>query len=290
MLPKPRSITGIGVVQFFLALTFVVWLLFFPDTGLNFAWPVRSRLTAMFIGASFILRTFLGYHLWRGKYWYRVRWVVWGNFAFLGTIFIATFWHIDEMNWRTNIVMAHVWVLAYIVEPVVLPFVEPHGPESHAPIPPELAEGPLLPGLKNNFIGVAIVGATLGGLMLLNPAFLDTRWPWALDAFDARIMAAWPIGWAVWAGTLYYAKDWVEAKMGVQGLLLFLSSHLGVWAITLSQYDPARHNRLTFGILVGALLILLAYSYWQQERARAARAPKAAVGFLNADRASERAD
>jgi hypothetical protein len=287
---KPRSISGIGAVQFFLALFFVIWLLVFPDTSRNFAWPVQSRLTALFLGASFILRTFLGYRLWRETYWYRLRWIVWGNYVFLGTIFIATFGHMGEMNWKANLLMAHVWVLAYIVEPAILPFAEPRGPDSHAPVPPELAEGPLLPGLKTMLVGLVVVGLTIGGLLFLNPAFLDTRWPWPLDPFDARIMAAWPLGWAAWAGTLYFLRDWAEAKMGVQGLILFLTSHLGVWALTMSQYDPARHNRITFGIMVGVPILLLVYGYWNQERARASRTLKAGTGFLTVEKAGERAE
>ena len=126
MLRKPSSINGVGIVQFFLAAAFVVWLIIWPDTGVNFAWPIHPRLTAMFIGTGFILRVFLGYHLWREKFWYRLRWIKWGNFVFLGVLFIATFWHLNEMNWKPNIGVAHIWVVAYIVEPLILTLIEPH--------------------------------------------------------------------------------------------------------------------------------------------------------------------
>jgi len=268
MLLKPRSIINVGIVQFGLAAAFVIWLLFFPDTGGNFAWPVVPRLTAMFIGTSFILRAFLGYHLWREKYWYRLRWIVWGNFAFLTVIFLATFWHIGEMNWGSNIWVAHIWVIAYIVEPLILPFVEPHGEAAEAPLPPDLQEGPVSPGLRGIFVAVVIVGTTIAGLLFINPEFMDSRWPWPLDPFDARIMAAWPAACALWAATMYFQKDWAEIKMGVQSLVVYSGSLFVVWAITFGQYDPARHNRWAYGLLTGAFSLVLVYFYRRHEQAR----------------------
>jgi len=49
----------------------------------------------MFIGAVFILRALLEYHLWREKLWYRWQWVKSGDFAFLRVLLIATFWHVN---------------------------------------------------------------------------------------------------------------------------------------------------------------------------------------------------
>ena len=59
--PKPSVITRVGLTQFLLALTFVIWLVFFPELGENFAWPIVPIESARFIGASFAL---LGYYYW----------------------------------------------------------------------------------------------------------------------------------------------------------------------------------------------------------------------------------
>lgn len=268
MLRKPSSITRVGVVQFFLALSFVIWLLFFPNTGSKFAWPVVPRLTAMFLGTSFILRVFMGFLLYREREWYRLRWIKWGNFTFLGVILLATFWHVDKMNWTANIVVAHIWVVAYIVEPLILVLIEPHGRESTEPVPVNLSAGPVQPGLKSTLAAIFIVGITLGGLLVINPAFMDTRWPWALDAFDARVMAAWMTGSGVWAATMYFAKDWVEIKTGIQSLMLYAVSLFVLWVITFSSYDPARNNRFTMGVAAGLAALALGYYYLKQERYR----------------------
>ncbi len=120
MLAKPRSITLIGIVQILLAASFVIWLVLFPAKGELFAWPIKPTFTAIFIGVGFLARTFIGYFLWREKSWPRLRWQVLANYAFLVVIFLATYWHIDEMNWSSSLLVAHIWVLAYTIEPIML--------------------------------------------------------------------------------------------------------------------------------------------------------------------------
>lgn len=272
MLAKPSSISRIGLVQVLLAGSFVVWLLFFPSTSGNFAWPIIGRQTAMFIGAAFIVRAYMGVHLWRQKHWYRLRWQMWGNYGFLAVIMLATFWHIESMNWASNIVVAHIWVIAYVFEPLMLVLVEPRGERANEPVPPELREGPIFAGLKWVCAAGFIIGIAIAGLLLINPAFMDTRWPWPLDTFDARIMAAFPALVALWAAHVYFARDWVEAKAGVLGLVLFAAGQFVVWLINLPTYDLSRNNVWTFGIIFGLFAIVLAFYYWRQERA-AARTP-----------------
>jgi hypothetical protein len=265
---KPTAITRIGVVQTILASTFVVWLLFFPSTATNFAWPIVPEVSAMFIGAGFIARAFLGVHLWRQQYWYRLRWQVWGNYAFLAVILVATFWHVGEMNWSSNIWVAHIWVLAYTIEPLVLPLYEPRGEEVKAPIPDELKQGPIFVGLKRVLLVGFVVGVTLGLLLFINPEFMDTRWPWPLDPFDARIMAAFPILVGLWALYGYQATDWADIKPGILGSLMFTTAVFGVWAYNLPNFDPNRENVIQFGVITAVFALLLGYYFFRQERAK----------------------
>ncbi len=268
MLAKPRSITNIGLVQVLLAATFVVWLLFVPDRGDNFAWPVTPRLTAMFIGASFVARTYLGYFLWREKEWWRLRWQVWGNLGFLTVIFLATYWHIDEMNWTSNIILAHIWVLAYTIEPLMLVVLEPRGPEAKAGPPPERREGPLQPGLKFVLLVAFISGITFTALLFINPQFASTRWPWPLDPFNARVMAAFAALGGLWALQAYLMDDWAEAKLGVLGITIYMAVLFVVWVITVGQYPADQPNGTTYGVVTGLFTLVLLYFYWRQERAR----------------------
>lgn len=264
MLPKPSSLTGIGLVQVLLASTFVVWLAFFPSRGVDFAWPVTPELSAVFIGTAFVARAYLGFHLWREKYWWRLRWQVWGNLGFLTVVFLTTFWHVHEINWATNIIIAHVWVVAYAVEPLLLIVLEPRGEAASAPLPQDLREGPILPGLNRMLLVLYIFLTTLAGVFLLNPEFAATRWPWELTAFDARIMSAFFVLGALWALRVRYLDDWAEAKLAVRGLIILGLSLLIAYALTVSHYGPT--NREVYGVIIAVSTLIALYYYWRQEQ------------------------
>ncbi len=271
MIEKPKAITTVGIVQIILAATFVVWLVFFPSTGWNFAWPVTPAFSAMFIGAGFIARTYIGYFLWREKQWAKLRWQVNANYAFLFVIFLATYWHVDEMNWKSNIIVAHIWVLAYTVEPIMLYLLEPRSKESKAPLPTELLEGPVLPGLKRVAGSGLVVTVALAGLLFINPQFMNTRWPWPLDPFNARIMAAFLLLAAGWCREVYFSEQWAEIKRAVVGLAIYAASNFALWLVMVPQFDPRRKNGLSFGIVFGAFAVLLVYYYLRQERAKTSK-------------------
>jgi len=282
MFLKPKGFDRVGVIQCFLAAFFVLWFLILPQQGKYFAWAVVPELTALFLGAGFILRSYFGYHLWRDKYWYTVRWSMFGDYAFLSVLFITTWWHVSEMNWELqgtssglrifSLVITHVWVLAYTFEPLTVFLLHPRESEAEAPIDPGLSEGELLPPLKTVLVAMFYLGAAFWALLFFTPEFANTRWPWALNPFDARIMSAWFAGVAVWSITMYFMKDWVEVKMGVRAILFFLVGLLGVWVFASSRYplndtEIAPKQGLIYGIALGVMVAWLLFAYWKQEQA-----------------------
>ena len=280
---KPSGFNRVGLIQCFLAAFFVLWFLILPKTGVYFAWPVVPELTAMFLGAGFMLRSYFGYHLWRDKYWHSIRWSINGDFAFLGVLFISTWWHINEMNWNLqgvssglrifSLIIVHVWVLAYTFEPLTVFLLHPREKEAHAPVPAELSEGELQKPLKYVLATIFFFGAAFWALLFFTPDFANTRWPWELNAFDARIMSAWFAGSSVWAVTMYFMKDWAEVKVGIRALLFFILGLLGVWVIASPRYELnhtaiAARQGLIYGLALGVMAIWLLYAYWKQEQAR----------------------
>lgn len=278
MYQKPKGFERVGLIQCFLALFFVLWFLFLPGQAVYFAWPVKPALTALFLAAGFALRSYFGLHLWREKAWYPLSWSVHGDFVFLGVLFVATWWHINEMNWHIenvsdslrifSLVIAHVWILAYTFEPLTVFLLAPRQPEAAAPVPASLSEGPLLPVLKTVLVGFFYLGVLVWALLFFNPDFANLRWPWELNAFDARIMSAWPAACAVWAHSMYSRQDWAEVKIGVRALLIFSLALFMIWLFTFPTYDPQRKNIFTYGIVSGAASLSLLYAYWRQEAAR----------------------
>ena len=267
MFPKPKQLTTVGIVQLFLASSFVIWFWIFPNTAIKFAWPVVPFETALFFGAGFVVRAYIGYFLWREKTWTGLRWQAAANIAFLVVIFLATYWHIDEMNWRASILVAHIWVLAYTIEPVILYLIEPRSAEARAPLPAGLRQGAVLTGLQRVSVVGLVVCVVLAGTAFLNPQFLNTRWPWELDPFNARIMAAFFTLIGMWCLEVYQAEWWGEVRMAVFGLLLFTASNFGAWLVMLPGLDPARKNIYIYGIATAVFSILLAYYIYRQEQA-----------------------
>jgi hypothetical protein len=280
---KPKGFNQVGMIQCFLAAFFVLWFLILPEKGKYFAWPVVPEMTALFLGAGFILRSYFGYHLWRDKYWYTVRWSLFGDYAFLGVLFVTTWWHIEEMNWHLqgvsaglrifSLVIVHVWVLAYTFEPLTVFLLHPRDPEADAPVPVEFSGGKILPPLRSALVAMFYIGAALWAMLFIAPAFANTRWPWVLNPFDSRIMSAWFAGVAVWSATMYFMKDWAEVKMGVRAILLFLIGLVVVWIVGISRYQLndtqiAGRQTLVYGFSLGIMLAWLSYAYWKQEQAR----------------------
>lgn len=283
MYPKPKGFRNVGIVQCFLAAFFVLWFLFFPQYGNYFAWPVVPELTAMFMGAGFMLRSYFGYHLWRDKYWYTLRWSMNGDFAFLATLFITTWWHISEMNWKLegvsdglrifSLIIAHVWVLAYTFEPLTIFLLHPREKEAYQPIPSNLSEGQIQPVMKNALGAIFLLGAAFWAVLFFDPNFANTRWPWELNPFDSRIMSAWFAGSSIWAVTMYFMADWAEIKIGVRALLFFILGLLGVWIIASPRYildhtEIAGRQGIVFGFALGGMSVWMLYAYWKQEQAR----------------------
>jgi len=278
MFPKPKGFDRVGIIQCFLALFFVLWFLIRPDWGIYFAWPVKPVLTTLFLGAGFMLRCYFGFHLWRDQDWYRLRWSMNGDLVFLGVLFVTTWWHMTEMNWHLegvsdalrifSLVIAHVWVLAYTFEPLTVFLLRPRQSEANAPVPAAVSQGPILPELKAVFAGIFYVGALVWALLFFSPEFANMRWPWELNAFDARIMSAWPAACATWAISMYFMKDWAEVKVGVRAMLIFFLAIFVIWIFTFSGFDPTRKNGLTYGFISGAAVLSLLYAYWKQESAR----------------------
>lgn len=282
MYPKPKGFDRVGIIQCFLAAFFVLWFLILPGTGKYFAWPVVPEMTAMFLGAGFILRSYFGYHLWRDKYWYTVRWSMFGDYAFLSVLFITTWWHVTEMNWNVqgvssglrifSLFITHVWILAYTFEPLTVFLLHPRAADAEAPVPASASEGELLPPLKSVLVAMFYLGAAFWALFFFTPDFANTRWPWELNPFDARIMSAWFAGVAVWSITMYFMKDWAEVKMGVRAILLFLVGLFGVWLFASWRYplnntDIAARQNIIYGLVVAIMIAWLSFAYWKQEQA-----------------------
>jgi hypothetical protein len=248
-----------GVVGAAFAALFAVWLLFFPDRVGDFAWVVEPRLAQIFIGGGYIFRTafFLNVAIW--PRWERFRWIFWGNLAFTGTLLLATFWHADRIRWGS--VIGHAWLILYVTEPAVMIYFA-IGRRLRSEPPPDAV--PMRAGFVPFLMLEAAVLATFAGLLIINPEFANGRWPWALNPLDARICAAWFFGWAIWTGTMAFARDWREVRAAAVLNILNGVALLAVSLASLSLFQSPRTAGylITLAVMTG----LMAIFTWRQEQ------------------------
>jgi hypothetical protein len=249
-----------GIVGAAFAGAFAVWLLFFPDRVGDFAWVIQPRLAQVFIGAGYIFRTafFLNVAIW--PRWERFRWIFWGNLAFTGTLLLATFWHADRIRWGT--VIGHAWLILYVAEPTVMIYLSIGRSFRSAPSPSAVP-------MRRGFVRFLMLQAGLLGmfaaLLILNPDFAGKRWPWPLNPMDARIVAAWFFGWAVWAGTMAFASDWREVRAAA-----FLNALNGVALLSASLISIGEFNSPRaqgYLITLGVMTVAMVWLIWRQENA-----------------------
>jgi hypothetical protein len=258
---------GWGFLGALAAATFAVWMLFFPAAVPEFfAWDVQPRYAQAFIGAGYVFRTLFFLYAMRQPDWIRLRWMVWGNLAFTGTLLLATYWHAQEFNWNPfQTPFGHIWIILYVFEPVSMLYLIPRGIMS---VPAPLSGGPLLPLFRRFLILIAGLLLLNGLLLVINPEFAANRWPWELNPLDARIVAAWFLGWSVWSGTMASADDWDEIRAAAA---LFIVNGLALLGTLVVFRDEFLGGRGTISSYAGGLVLMTAVMglcFYLQERRR----------------------
>jgi hypothetical protein len=268
--PRTQRVWGLLGAAF--AGWFAVWFLFFPQfVPTHFAWDIQPRFAQAVIGAGYIFRTAFFLAIAFGRDWFRLRWIVYGNLVFTGVLLFATYWHAPEFLWNPFVSpVAHIWLVLYIFEPVVMLYVLPPG-ILRAPAP--TTGGPIVLLFRRYLVFVTGLLLMFGLLLLLNPEFASARWPWELNELDARIFAAWPLGWAFWCGTMAFASDWDEIRLPAR---LFILNGLALMVVTIvfrDEFLPGRGSAMGFTVAVTILTVVMLFFHWVQEGRRPVSGP-----------------
>jgi len=256
-----------GLLGALAAALFALWMLFFPQLVPDyFAWDVHPRFAQAFIAAGYVFRTAFFLNAALERNWFRLRWIVWGNLVFTGCLLLATYWHADQFNWPpSQTPFAHIWIVLYIFEPVTMLYLIPRGMlRAEAPA----TGGPILRPMKAFLVLVAGVLLMNGLLLMINPEFAATRWAWELNPLDARIVAAWFLGWSVWCGTMAFVTDWDEIRMATRLFMLNGVALLGAVAVFRNEFLPNRGTPGGFAVAIGVMTAVMAGLHYLQERNR----------------------
>jgi hypothetical protein len=241
-------------------------MLFFPDlVRPYFAWDVHPRYAQAFIGAGYIFRTAFFFNAAREQDWRKLRWIIWGNLAFTGTLLFATYWHLEEFHWNPfETPLAHFWIVLYVFEPVTMLYLIPRGALRAAP---PTTGGPVDPWLRKFLVLVAGVLLMDGLLIVARPDFAASRWAWELNDLDGRIAGAWFLGWAVWSATMAFASDWDEIRTAAALMILNGAALIGTLVFFGSDLLP-RGTATGYSVAVVVLTAVMAGFFVVQERRR----------------------
>lgn len=234
-----------------------------PRFGKRFAWDIKHRQSAIFLGTGFLLRAGLFVHIIRATYWGDIRWMVWGNAVFAGVLLGVTMIWGDFFRWRRPVAL--IWLFLYIEEPIWMVSLVPQARaavEGAGPVP-----GATIHVLLQTVLWAeAAVMLATGMYLFLLDKFDNPLWPWRPDRISARIMAGWPLAWAAWAPTLALAETWSEARGGVLLNVIWLAAMLASLVVFRSQFELSRRLTRIYAVVISLLFALLLIGYALQIR------------------------
>ena len=250
-----------------------VILYFFPDSsGEYFAWPIKPRMSAMMLGATYFTGAIYFSVVARSKVWHQVRLGLLPVVLFASILGVATIMHWAKFSHDKP--QFWLWVLLYSVLPFVLLWlwlsnerrVRPSG---------TVADEVFLNHRTRVLIGVIGSGLAVTSLALFAmPTAVIDYWPWKLSALTARITSAELGLFAFFMLEVALVGRWSEVRK-----LLFpqlVSPVVFVVSIAASWDNFDQSNPFTWGFVAFVLIVFLVgfpalYFPMEAERKRLAR-------------------
>ena len=262
VLPLTR-IVALGVILILLLAVVVLYLL--PDsTDQNFAWTVLPRMTAMAMGAGYLMGAYFFLRVLTGSRWHHFAAGYLPITAFTIGMALATILHLERFHQgQFNAIL---WEVVYALTPFLVPFIwyiqqryEPGTPE------PGDVEVPLR---FRQIVGLAGVGALLASILIfLAPQLVMSIWPWTLTPLTARVLAGWLLLPAVGGIVLWREARWSGWRVLVETVTV--ASVFMLLAVLISWNDWQASNPLTWLLvlaMLGALVGMPALYFYMQSR------------------------
>ena len=184
VLQSTRILASI-IVPILLA-AFIMLFLFPDDTGTLFAWPIKPRMSAMMLGATYLGGAFFFTKVALAKNWHTVSLGFIPVTAFAGILGIATLLHWDLFT--KGHISFILWAFLYLTLPIVIPIIWVINRLVNQ------REHELVEKLPQTFRwAYGILGSVLtfvSLLFLISPEFMIPTWPWPLSPLTSRVLSA----------------------------------------------------------------------------------------------------
>jgi hypothetical protein len=238
-----------GIPAFVTSTLFFIW----PPWDTKFGWNVIPRASGVMLGVGFLMRWVMYVQQITAGAYQEMRWLHLGNTVFAAVLLGTTCIFGDTFHWRRA--TAIIWLFLYIEEPVWMLTLLPSSAAAVAGQPP-LPGGPINPLLQAGLFLEAAIMLVFGLALIVYP-----RWPrivpWQPDPTSAKILAGWPLSYAVWAPTLALAASIGESRGGIVVNIVWLAATALAMLIWRRHFDwSQRSAKLIFGVSAGLAALL----------------------------------
>ncbi|HTT13682.1 MAG TPA: hypothetical protein VMG60_22685 [Burkholderiaceae bacterium] len=239
-----------------LAAAFLI-LYFTPDNaGAHFAWPIKPRMSAMMLGATYLTGVIYFSVVYRAQYWHQIRLGLLPVALFAGILGISTVLHWDRFS--HDYPQFWLWTFLYWTLPFVLVAQWLRNERAARPLPAlddEVRIGPAA------LVILYLLGAGLcvtGLLLFFAPTLTASSWPWKITPLTARVTAAELGLFGFFALEVAAVARWSQ----VRSLLLpqLLSPVVFVICVFASWDDFQKSNPLTW-VFVGFVVVVFVIGF-----------------------------
>jgi hypothetical protein len=246
-------VVGVGVISI---LTLAVLALYLnPDqTDQNFAWTLKPRMTAMMMGAGYLMGAYFFARVLTGRLWHHVSAGFLPITAFTIFMALATLLHLDRFH--LGQLNAALWMVTYAITPFLVPFLwwRNQRTDSGAPEPGDLT-------VPKSARRIALLGGALisltGAVIFIVPDLAIRIWPWSLTPLTARVLAGWLMLPGIGGLSLARESRWSGWRVLYESVIV-ASLFFGI-AMVVSWGDWSPSNPLTvLFALVTVMVVLLA--------------------------------
>jgi hypothetical protein len=262
VLPEVRVAAVFVIAILILA---VAVLYFNPDqTDTHFAWTIKPALTAMAMGAGYMMGIYFFARVAFLSRWHYATVGFLPITAFTIWMLLATILHWDRFN--HGAFAFTLWTAIYILTPMLVPFLWFRNKGTDPGDAAGEVQVPIIARKAVAVLGIAFVIVT--GVCFIVPDVLIAIFPWKLTPLTARVVAGWMSFPGI--GGLMLAREprWSSWRLVVEaafvGMVFFLL------AIPRGWNDLIPTNPLTWVlliVLVGSVIgIPVLYAFMQQQR------------------------
>lgn len=258
-----RSLAALVVPVLLVA--FGMLYIFPDDSGKLFAWPVKPRMSAMMLGATYLGGAYFFSRVILARKWHTVRLGFIPVTAFAAILGLATILHWDKFT--PGHISFILWAILYFSLPFIIPLVWLRNQKANSELILKETEWPTSLRLAFGVLGAVMTAASLA--LFFTPQGMISLWGWSLSPLTARVMAAMfmlpglvGIG-AAWDGHWSSVKVILQAQV-VAILLILLAAWLNRGELAWESWGS--------WLFIGGLLLELGVIGWALSGSRKERA------------------